>query len=64
MVAAVGVRIGFLGGAAGWFKEGAPGSRRAHPIRKAGEHLGRGSRRSVESAGPEVSGRGMCCVGC
>ena len=50
MVVAVGARIGFLGGAAGWFKEGAPGSRRACPIRKAGEHLGQGSRRSVASA--------------
>ena len=49
MVAAVGARMGFLG-AAGWFKEGAPGSRRARPIRKAGEHLGQGSRRSVASA--------------
>ena len=38
------------GGAAGWFKDGAPGSRRARPIRKAGEHLGRGLRCSVVSA--------------
>ena len=33
-----------------WFKEGVPGSRCARPIRKAGEHLGRGLRCSVASA--------------
>jgi hypothetical protein len=36
-------------GAAVWFKEGVLGSRRARPIRKAGEHLGRGSWCSVVS---------------
>jgi hypothetical protein len=50
VVAAVGARIGFLG-VAGWFKEGAQGSRHARPIRKAGEHLGQGSRRSVARPG-------------
>jgi hypothetical protein len=46
-------------GAAGWFKEGAPRSRRARPIRKAGEHLGRVSRCSVANArrgGDETDG--------
>ena len=35
------IGIGFQG-AAGWFKEGAPRSRRARPIRKAGEITGPG----------------------